>query len=59
MVYVLRLRKKADERNWILIWAMVCGVSALVMHSFIDFELSIPAVFILLWVEGLGTTGLC
>jgi O-antigen ligase len=50
VVYVLRLRKKADERNWILIWAMVCGVSALVMHSFIDFELSIPAVFILLWV---------
>jgi O-antigen ligase len=50
VVYVLQLRMKADERNWILIWAVVCGVSALVMHSFIDFELSIPAVFILLWV---------
>jgi tetratricopeptide (TPR) repeat protein len=50
LVYVLRLRKKADERNWMLIWTVVCGISALVMHSFIDFELSIPAVFILLWV---------
>ena len=50
VVYVLRLRKKTDERNWILIWAVLCGISALVTHSLIDFELSIPAVLILLWV---------
>jgi tetratricopeptide (TPR) repeat protein len=29
---------------------VLCGISALVTHSLIDFELSIPAVFILLWV---------
>lgn len=52
-IYLLRLRKKVDERNWILIWIVACGASALIMHSFIDFALSIPAVFILLWI-GLG-----
>lgn len=51
--YVYRLKQRTDRRSWMLIWGAACGCLVLVAHSLIDFDLSIPALSILLWT-GLG-----
>jgi tetratricopeptide (TPR) repeat protein len=43
------LKKIAQPEDRLLVWSVFCAALALGIHSFIDFNLSIPAVAILLW----------
>lgn len=47
---IVKYRKKSDEDNWILVWGFSSAALALLVHSLIDFDFSIPAVFIIYWV---------
>lgn len=51
LFYFLAIRaflKKSVSKD--ILNAIICGVSALLLHSFIDFDLSLPAITIILWV---------
>mgnify|MGYP000860404135 FL=1 len=48
-VYKIK-RKDKDASHWILTWGLASGALALGAHSAIDFDLSIPAVCMVLWV---------
>ena len=43
--------RSLDKRSREIIYASICSVSMLLIHSFIDFTLSIPAVFLLFVVQ--------
>ena len=40
-------KKETTDKN--LLAAIVCSGSALILHSFIDFDLSLPAIMLILW----------
>lgn len=42
-------RTKEDKSSWILFWGIASGTLALGAHSAIDFDLSIPAICMVLW----------
>lgn len=46
---IVNYRKKSDHHNWILAWGLSSAALALLVHSLIDFDFSIPAVFIIYW----------
>lgn len=51
LFYFLAIRaflKKSVSKD--ILNAIICGVSALLLHSFIDFDLSLPAITIILWI---------
>ena len=45
-VQAFRARKSANKN---ILCAVVCSGAALIIHSFIDFDLSLPAILIVLW----------
>jgi len=51
--YVIRIykakRKEEDKSHWILSWGIASGALALGAHAAIDFDLSIPAMCMVLW----------
>lgn len=47
--YLIRLKRKNERDEWVLIWGLASAVFALLAHSLIDFDLSIPAIMIVLW----------
>lgn len=42
-------RNNADKSEWILIWGIASAAMGLGLHSCFDFDLSIPAIALLLW----------
>lgn len=48
MLYRLS-REQEDKDNWILAWGITAGCLALGAHAAFDFDLSIPAVCMILW----------
>lgn len=46
---VLIKQKKANSNEWILYWGLACASFALLSHSLIDFDLSIPSMAIVYW----------
>jgi hypothetical protein len=53
LVYIIKIykikRKDEDSSHWTLTWGIASGALALGVHSAIDFDLSIPAVCMVLW----------
>lgn len=47
--YLIQLKRSSKQDEWILIWGLASAVLALLAHSLIDFDLSIPAIMIVLW----------
>ena len=47
--YLIRLKRRSERDEWVLIWGLASAVLALLAHSVIDFDLSIPAITIVLW----------
>ena len=51
--YVIRIykakRKEEDKSHWILSWGIASGALALGAHAAIDFDLSLPAMCMVLW----------
>jgi len=53
LFYIFRIykakRKEEDQSHWILSWGIASGALALGAHAAIDFDLSIPAMCMVLW----------
>lgn len=53
LFYVFRIykakRKEEDQSHWIVSWGIASGALALGAHAAIDFDLSIPAMCMILW----------
>ncbi len=47
--YLIMLKRKSDHDQWILLWGFATAVFALIAHSLIDFDFSIPAMLIVCW----------
>lgn len=43
------LAAKKQQKQWPYLWALGVGAAALGVHSFFDFQLSLPAIALLLW----------
>lgn len=43
------LKRVTENEDKLLIWTILCAALALGMHSLLDFNLSIPAIAVLLW----------
>ena len=49
LFYAIRAKREQSISNDVILSA-VCGALTLILHSFIDFDLSIPAILLLLWI---------
>lgn len=47
--YLIYIKRSSDQNQWMLLWGLATALMALIAHSLIDFDLSIPAIVICCW----------